>query len=260
MVSKHELAMEGIHIEQDVLKETVGSQDQVLAAYGGFNRIRFAQSGEITVSPMTISRGRVNDLTDHLMLFYTGIKRTASDVADTYVPDILDKNHQMRRMRTLVDDACGVLTSDESLESFGELLHESWLLKQSLSLAVSSQPIDDLYSAARQAGAIGGKVTGAGGGGFMLLFVPIEKKEQVRRRLSGLIHVPIRIESAGSQIIFFDRQEDYSAEAAARASGAALPFREWNAPVPCPPSRREGSAIHGGPLPPATGGVPEGSV
>ena len=133
MASKHQLAMESIHLEQDVLKETVGSQDQVLAAYGGFNHISFLPNGEISVRPVTVTQERIRELNSHLMLFYTGIKRTASNVAATYVNDIDERRRQLRLMNDLVDESISILNSGQDLTPFGELLHEAWQAKRSLS-------------------------------------------------------------------------------------------------------------------------------
>ena len=226
IASKHQLAMESVHLEQDVLKETVGSQDQVLAAYGGFNHITFAPSGEISVRPVTLSRERILELNDHIMLFYTGIKRTASTIAETYVNGIAEKRRQLRLMRELVDEGVSILGSAQDLTGFGELLHEAWQAKRSLSVKVSNSHVDDIYEQARAAGAIGGKLIGAGGGGFILFFAPPSRHQAIRERLAKLIHVPVKFDFGGSQIIFFDREEDYSAEEQARAARTIDAFRE----------------------------------
>jgi len=226
MASKHHLAIESVHLEQDVLKETVGSQDQVLAAYGGLNHVNFLDNGEISVRPVTIPAERVRELNAHLMLFYTGIKRTASTIADTYVANIDRSRRQLRIMRDLVDESLAVLNSQQDLTPFGELLHEAWQAKKSLSSSVSNSDVDDLYQVALSAGAIGGKLAGAGGGGFILLFVPPNCQEKVRERLSTLIHVPFRFEFAGSQILFADTEQEYSREEEARARQHLRPFRE----------------------------------
>jgi D-glycero-alpha-D-manno-heptose-7-phosphate kinase len=226
MVSHRKLASEGIYIEQERLKETVGSQDQISAAYGGFNHIAFMPNGDFSVKPMTLSAERMMGLGSHLMLFYTGIKRTASDVAESYVTDIESRKRQLHIMRDMVEKGVSILNSDQDIVGFGELLHEAWEVKRSLSAEVSNSHVDDIYAQARLAGAIGGKLTGAGGGGFLLLFAPPACHEQIRRRLSGLIHVPFKFEGSGSQIIFFDAEEDYSSEERARNNRAILPFQE----------------------------------
>mgnify|MGYP003322371900 CR=1 FL=1 len=166
MVCKDELAQQGIQLEQDILKETVGSQDQVNCAHGGFNHILFHSSGEISVRPVILPPERLADLNNHLMLFYTGIKRTAEQVAQSFVPTIEAKRRQLRILRDMVDESLSVLCGQGDLTGFGELLHEGWLAKQSLSDRVSNEAISGIYDAARAAGAVGGKITGAGGGGF----------------------------------------------------------------------------------------------
>lgn len=226
MPGKQQLAKESIHIEQDRLEETVGSQDQVCAAYGGLNHITFLPNGEISVRPVTLSRHRISELNSHLMLFYTGIKRTASNIAQSYVQDLHTRKRQLRIMKDLVEESLSILSSGQDLIHFGELLHEAWQAKRSLSAQVSNSEVDDLYSQAQAAGAIGGKLTGAGGGGFLLLFVPPEKQSAVKAQLNQLIHVPFEFEFAGSQIIFFDQGTDYSAEEKARDNQPIEAFRE----------------------------------
>jgi len=212
MPSKKQLAEESIHIEQNMIKETVGSQDQVCAAYGGLNHIIFSTNGEINVRPLTLSIDRMEELNSHLMLFYTGIKRTASDVAKSYVENFDNKHKLLQRIGKMVDEGICILQGNTSICKFGELLHETWVLKKSLSSKVSNKSVDELYSRARKAGAIGGKITGAGGGGFLLLFVPPSKQDNVREALGEQILVPFRFEFNGSQIIFYEpEREDYSA-------------------------------------------------
>lgn len=226
MPCKQQLTRESIFIEQEALKETVGSQDQVSAAYGGLNHISFLPNGEISVRPMTLTQERIQELNSHLMLFYTGIKRTASDIAGSYVTDLDAKRRQLRIIKDLVEESIAILNSNQPLTGFGELLHEAWQAKRSLSDKVSNPEVDDLYATARTAGAIGGKLTGAGGGGFLLLFVPPAQQQEVREKLSKLIHVPFKFEFSGSQIIFFEPQEDYSELDKSRASQHIAAFRE----------------------------------
>jgi D-glycero-alpha-D-manno-heptose-7-phosphate kinase len=226
MVGKHQLATEGIHVEQDLLKETVGSQDQVMAAYGGLNHVRFLPSGEITVHPVIMPPERMITLSDHVMLFYTGIKRTASDVASTYVNEIESRRRHLRVLTNLVDEGLSILSGNGDIATFGELLHEAWQAKRSLSEVVSNSQVDAMYDDARAAGALGGKLLGAGGGGFLMLFVPPDRQENVRQKLQGLIHVPCNFEFSGSQIIFFDPEKDYADEERRRQELPIEPFRE----------------------------------
>src|SRR5947207_32618 len=202
MLSKNQLARESIHLEQEVLQETVGSQDQVMAAYGGFRHVKFHPNDQMAIDPLILSASRLAELKAHLMLFYTGIVRTASDVARSYVTDLEPRRRQLRIMKELVDESIDLLASGTDIRAFGDLLHEAWLAKRSLSAKVSPSAVDDLYEQARSAGALGGKLTGAGGGGFLLLFVEPEQQPAVLQALDGLLHVPFQFESAGSQIIF----------------------------------------------------------
>jgi D-glycero-alpha-D-manno-heptose-7-phosphate kinase len=231
-VGKKQLAAESIHIEQDILKEMVGSQDQVCAAYGGLNRISFLPNGDFTVQPMTLTPARLAELNSHLMLFYTGIKRTASDVASSYVGSMAERASLLTRMRECVDQSCAILSSKQALTAFGKLLHEAWQAKRTLSDKVSNSRVDALYDEARKAGAIGGKLLGAGGGGFILLFVPPEKQAKVRKVLSRLIEVPFEFEFSGSQIIFFDLEEDFAKHDKARRRRQIEAFSELDANAP----------------------------
>ena len=226
MPSKKQLALESIHIEQGLIQETVGSQDQVLAAHGGFNHVTFHPNGEVTVQPVILSQERMQELNGNLMLFYTGIKRTASNVADSYVHDLEAKRRQLRIMKDLVEESISVLNSSQDLTGFGELMHEAWQAKRSLSATVSNGHVDDLMAKAMTAGAVGGKITGAGGGGFMLLFVPPDRQQKVKEALGNLIHVPFRFDFSGSQIIYFQHEEDFTEQEQARANQNVIPFQE----------------------------------
>lgn len=226
MITKHDLAMESIHIEQEVLKEAVGSQDQVSAAYGGLNRIDFFPNGEISVVPVTVSRDRLRELNSNLMLFYTGIKRTSSEVTQGFVQAIDDKRRQLRIMKDLVDESIALLNGNGSINDIGELLHEAWDAKRTLSGGVTNADVDDIHARAIEAGAIGGKLTGAGGGGFLLLFVPPARQKDMKEALNRFIHVPFKFENSGSQIIFADADADYSAEEIARVFQPIQEFRE----------------------------------
>jgi D-glycero-alpha-D-manno-heptose-7-phosphate kinase len=223
MPSKRQLAREGIHIERERLHETVGSQDQVLVAHGGFNHITFLADGEFAVRPITISSERVVDLQRHLMLFYSGVQRTASEIAATYVQDVEASRRQLRIMKDLVEEGIAVLNGRQDIVEFGELLDEAWQAKRLLGPSVSSPEVDGIYDCARKAGAIGGKLVGAGGGGFLLLFVPPPFQARVREALRHLIWVPFRFEATGSQIIVYDPDEDCASEADSRAASAPFP-------------------------------------
>jgi D-glycero-alpha-D-manno-heptose-7-phosphate kinase len=226
MVPKSQLAQEAIHIEQNILQETVGSQDQVMAAYGGLRHVKFQPGGEIASDPLILPPSRLRELKSHLMLFYTGIARTSADVAKSYAVDLEARRRQLRIMKELVDEAIDVLASGTNIRSFGELLHEAWLAKRSLSNRVSNAEVDDLYQRAREAGALGGKLTGAGGGGFLLLFVEPDRQAAVMETLGGRLHVPFEFESAGSQIIFYEPGTDYAEVEQAREDQVLVAFKE----------------------------------
>jgi len=160
------------------------------------------------------------------MLFYTGIKRTASSIAKSYVNDIEARKRQLRIMKDLVEESIAILSNGQDIVEFGELLDEAWQAKRSLSSQVSNPQVDEIYNQALSAGAIGGKLTGAGGGGFLLLFVPSSRQRKVREKLKKLLHVPFKFEFSGSQVIFFDLEEDYSILEKRRAGHQIQAFRE----------------------------------
>lgn len=209
MIDRHELAIQAITLEQDWLHDHVGSQDQVAAAYGGFNRIEFAPNGEFRVQPVTIAAPRLRELEGSLLLFYTGLSRLASEVAADVVRNLPNRRDILLRMRSMVDEALGILDSEEDLETFGELLHEGWMLKRELSTRVASTEVEEVYRKATRAGALGGKLLGAGGSGFMAFFVPPRRQAAVIRALAGYLHVPFRFENEGSRVIYYGRQVDW---------------------------------------------------
>ena len=203
-ITKEQLAKDAIHIEQDVIQENVGSQDQISAAYGGFNRIAFNPDGSFDVAPVIIDRPKLHVLEKHLMLFFTGLSRTASDIAKTQIENLKSHEIELGRMQQMVDEAIGILNgSSNAIDDFGRLLHESWIRKRSLSDKISTPFIDEIYEAARKEGAIGGKILGAGGGGFLLLFVPPEHQDRLRARLNNLIYVQFEFENSGSKIVLY---------------------------------------------------------
>jgi D-glycero-alpha-D-manno-heptose-7-phosphate kinase len=201
-ISRERLAKEAIHIEQKILRENVGSQDQVQVAYGGLNMIRFGRDGNFKVEPLPVSRERKEALENHLLLFFSGFSRYSSDIASKQIANVKKKQKELFEMRSMVDHGAKILTGNGDISDFGYLLHESWLLKRTLSESVSTPQIDSIYGAAREAGALGGKLIGAGGGGFILLFVPPELHASVKERLKDLVCVPVGFESDGSRIIF----------------------------------------------------------
>jgi D-glycero-alpha-D-manno-heptose-7-phosphate kinase len=204
LVSKEELARDAIHIEQCVLREPVGSQDQISAAFGGFNRIAFRPDGSFDLQAIILPRERQEELESHLMLFFSGISRYSSDIAQTKVDNIANRTPELKAMYEMVDQAIDILRSPSTpITEFGRLLNESWCLKKRLSSRVSTPFIDEVYATALGAGAIGGKVLGAGGGGFILFFVSPDHQDAVRDALKELIYVPVKLESAGSRIVLY---------------------------------------------------------
>lgn len=204
VVGKRRLADEAIHLEQALLKENVGIQDQIAAAFGGLNRVDIGQNGDYAVQPVPMSDARRQALEEHMILLFTGIVRHASDVAKKQIDALPGKEAVVRRMQALVDEGLEVLANGRDLRDFGELLDESWQLKRSLSDAVSTEAVDAIYARARAAGAIGGKLLGAGGGGFMLLFVEPARRAQVSAALAEYLQIPFRFERSGSRVVLYE--------------------------------------------------------
>lgn len=204
MSSKDELTKESIHIEQNLIKENVGSQDQTFAAYGGLNVINFLQNGEISVSPIIMKQKRLVEFQDNIMLFFSGLSRTASEVVAEQMKKTSINVPNLNKMKDLVDDAYEILTSDRSLNDFGELLNYTWELKKSLSSKVTNSEIDEMYKKAINAGAIGGKLLGAGGGGFMAFYVEKDKQINVKTALNEYLHIPFNFDFDGSKIVVYE--------------------------------------------------------
>ena len=203
-VSKKQLASNAIHIEQEVIGENVGSQDQIAAAYGGLNRIEFTRNGNFEVSPVIVRPQRLRELQSHLMLCFTGFSRIASEIAKSQIESIRQRDVELHRMAEMVEEAVRILHSRSSrIDAFGELLHEGWLHKKSLSDRVSTPEIDEIYQTALDAGATGGKILGAGGGGFLLLFVKPALQQRVREKLDHLVHVPFSFDDSGSRVVLY---------------------------------------------------------
>ncbi|MCX5809858.1 MAG: kinase [Proteobacteria bacterium] len=206
IVPKKRLAMEAIHIEQDMIKENVGSQDQVAVALGGFNKIEFKSQHNIEVTPIPMGRETFQRFQDHFLLFFTGVIRSASRIEADKLNHINEKKKELESIRSMVDEAFNILTNERDVLDFGRLLHESWQLKKSLSEKVSNPYIDTIYDTAIKSGAIGGKILGAGGGGFILFFMSPEDREKVKQALNFLLHVPFRFDVLGSQVIYYTEE------------------------------------------------------
>lgn len=210
MWTKRELAINAIQIEQNCIKENVGSQDQTAAAFGGLNRIEFGGVHEITVSPIILAPSKIERLGQQVMLFFTGLARTASQVAAEQIQQIPARKDNLHQMMQLVDEASNILQAKEDrLDDFGRLLREQWLIKQGMSSKISNGDIDSIYEAGIKAGALGGKLLGAGGGGFMLFLVRPEQQGQVKDTLKHLLYVPVRFDHLGSQIIYYSHEDEY---------------------------------------------------
>ncbi len=203
-ISKDDLARTAIHIEQKIIKENVGSQDQISATFGGFNRIEFRRNDTFQVSPIILSKPQCDELQGSLMLYFTGFSRVASDIAKSKLDNFKNRVTELKRMGEMVDEAIEILHSPRTpIDEFGKLLDESWRHKRSLSDKVSTPAIDQIYEEAIKAGATGGKILGAGGGGFLLLFVKPGLQSKVRERLKQLIHVPFEFEYSGSRVVLY---------------------------------------------------------
>jgi D-glycero-alpha-D-manno-heptose-7-phosphate kinase len=210
MKTKRQIALDAIHIEQDIIQENVGSQDQAAAAFGGFNRIDFGGPKNIMVNPITIDQAKRESVQNHLMLFFTGFPRNASQIAAEQIRKTPEKMQELKSIMDMVDEAVNILNGKRNdLIEFGKLLNESWRLKRSLTENISTTVIDDIYETGLKAGAVGGKILGAGGGGFILFFAEPEVQPRVREKLKKLLHVPFKFHDLGSQIVYYAPEEDY---------------------------------------------------
>jgi len=210
MRDKHSLAMEAIKVEQELLKEAVGAQDQVSAAYGGLNRINFGRDGSVEVKPILTSPERLAELQGHLALYFTGFSRIASEIAQEQLRLTPQKTRELRTMMCLVDEAEAVVTNpNRPLADFGRLLDESWRLKRTLTNKISNAMLDEIYEAGLSAGALGGKLLGAGGGGFMVFFVPPERRQALRERLKKLLCIPFSFSTRGSHVVLYEPEDAY---------------------------------------------------
>jgi D-glycero-alpha-D-manno-heptose-7-phosphate kinase len=206
MKSKEELAKEAIYVEQNVLKENVGCQDQIEVAFGGLNKITFLPDDNFIVEPIILPPGKKEDFEKHLLLYFTGISRYASEVAKEQLENMEKKKYELKILHQMVEDGIKILIGNSDLRDFGKLLDEAWQLKRSLSNKISNPVIDEIYERAKKIGVIGGKLLGAGGGGFMLFFAPPELHQKIKEEIKGLF-VPFKFETQGSQIIFYQPEE-----------------------------------------------------
>ena len=219
MRNKHVLALDALHVEQEVVKEAVGSQDQISAAYGGFNRINFHTDGGFEVKQMIAPAARLAALQQYCALFFTGFSRTASEIAKEQIKATPQRKRELETMGQMVDEAEAIVSNlNRPLDEFGHLLHESWQIKRTLTQNITNNSLDEIYQAGRSAGALGGKLLGAGGGGFMLFFVPPERRQELRARLKNLLCVPFSFSNRGSQVIVNEPDEVYDKSLTAERS------------------------------------------
>ena len=197
-----ELAYEAIYVERHLLKDNVGCQDQVMAAFGGFNVLEFRTESDITVHRVPISPRRLEEFEQYLFLVFTGITRKASEVVAQQLQRVGENRRQLGEMRGMVDKGYDILTSDRPLQEFGELLHQAWEAKRSLDGCISNSAIDETYRRGREAGAWGGKLLGAGGGGFMLFMAPPEAHQRLAEVFRDQQVLEVGLNAPGSQIIF----------------------------------------------------------
>ena len=205
MVTKRRLAHDAIHVEQNIIGEHVGSQDQTAAAFGGFNHIEFGgRCDDVFVQPVILPPEKLHYLQDHLLFYFTGFSRYASEIAAEQIRNTATKTGELTRMREMVSEAMNILCGPvHHYDEFGRLLHESWMLKRGLTQLISTSEMDAIYDVARQAGAVGGKLCGAGGGGFFLFYVPPENQRRVKEALSELLLVPFRFENLAAHVVFY---------------------------------------------------------
>ena len=204
MPTKRELALEAIHVEQNLIGESVGSQDQTAAAFGGLNKISFDKVRNFEVKPVIVSEKRLFELQNNLMLFFTGFARTASIIAKKQIEVTPQKESELNMMVEVCNESLALLTDNRKpIEEFGKLLNEQWKIKRSITNKISNTDIDAIYLAGIKAGALGGKLLGAGGGGFMLFYVPKGKQNSVKKALKSKLFVPFRFEFTGSKIIYY---------------------------------------------------------
>ncbi len=202
-VSKLRLAQEAIHVEQNLIGESVGSQDQVNASFGGFNKIDFLTNNDILVKGLNLSDNQLLELEDCLELYFTGFQRHSSEVAAKIIKNAPKREKQLSQMNDLAKEGFKILSSKKSdLRDFGKLLDQNWQLKKSLASNVTNNIIDKIYEVAKEAGALGGKILGAGNGGFIIFFVMPENRVKVKEKLKKLLYVPFKFEFGGSQVIY----------------------------------------------------------
>ncbi len=206
MPTKRELALNAINVEQNRIGEAVGSQDQVAATWGGFNKISFSAENTFEVDPIIMEKVRLTELQNNLLLCFTGFARSAPPIAAQQINETPSKHVELTEMHQLTQEAFSILRGKGSIDSFGSLLNIQWKIKKSITNKISSPKIDEIYDTGMRNGAIGGKLLGAGGGGFMLFYAPLEKHSQVKTALKDKFFVPFRFENTGSKIVYYSHE------------------------------------------------------
>ncbi|WWR16033.1 kinase [Lachnospiraceae bacterium JLR.KK008] len=201
-IDKKQLADQAIYLERVLCREAGGLQDQIAAAYGGLNRINF-NAGGYSVNPIIMSPQRKRELNENLMLYFTGFSRFSSDIQKETKRALYDKKSILLEMLRLVDEAQDLLSGKSDLKEFGRMLDYTWKLKSSIASAISTRQVDILYDRAMKAGATGGKLLGAGGGGFLLLYVEKDRQKRVRQALEDLLYIPFQFEEDGARVIYY---------------------------------------------------------
>ncbi len=199
--SKMDLALDAIHLEQNLLRETVGCQDQIACAFGGLNKITFHKNKKFLVEPLVLPSGRIEELESNLYLIYLGIDRFASQVAQKFVENFKERKNNLNKIFSFVPDAIKILESKKNLDEFGELLHETWMQKKAVHSIISNDRVEALYNTATKNGAIGGKLLGAGKSGFMLFYVNKSNKKKFLSGIKNYLYVPFKFSYNGSHII-----------------------------------------------------------
>lgn len=206
MVTKSTLASMAAHIEIDILKRNIGKQDHYAAAYGNFNVFTFYKNGHVSVEPVFYDPLFKEKIQNNLMLFYTKIKRDASKVLKVQRDKTKEKFYTLKEMKSLVDLLREVISSGKNENEFGKILHRGWMLKKNITDEISSEQIDEYYESALKAGAIGGKILGAGGGGFLLFYVEQKYQDTVIKALPDLYHMHFKFDDAGTRITYYDQR------------------------------------------------------
>ncbi len=207
MPTKRELAINALHVEQDLIGEAVGSQDQIAAAWGGFNKITFGSDRKFEVDPIILSTDRIKKFQDNLLLCFTGYARSAPEIAKIQISETPSRNRELNEMQSLTTDAFELLKDSSSdLDEIGRMLDIQWKIKKSISNKITNSKLDEIYETGIKNGAIGGKILGAGGGGFMLFYAKKEKHQKIIESLSSKLFVPFRFDNSGSKIIYYSHE------------------------------------------------------